>query len=179
MSLPSSKFFFDYLLYYFYYLNKGSQYRDTGAAWVLARNGEIPPNAVPGGQEAYSQPLYIARFITREGQLTPGKLAPQYKKAYISYNGKEQNSDVYQVLTHPNQQELKWVPTNGTNLPTGALQAGGDYKSPLFIGRAPWKGGICCGKFEPTHGCLYLPWGDVENCVQNNFEVLCLTRIHE
>ncbi|CAF1087612.1 unnamed protein product [Adineta steineri] len=156
-----------------------SCYRDTGAAWVLAQNGEVPPNAVPAGYEANGQITYVARFVTTGGQLAPGKLFPPYRQAYSSYNGIEHSSYIYQVLTHPNQQELKWVPSNGNNLPTGALQAGGDYKSPLYIGRAPFQGGICCGKFEPTHNCVYLPWGGREHCVQNNFEVLCLTRICE
>lgn len=156
MSLASSKFSFNLFLNYFDYLNKGSQYKDTGLAWILARNGEVPPNAVPGG-----------------------KLAPSHRKAFASCGGKEQTSDVYQVLTHPNQQELKWVSTNRNNIPTGAIQAGGDSRSPLFIGRAPFQGGICCGKFEPTHNCCYIPWGDQENAVPENFEVLCLTNIHE
>ncbi|CAF2634849.1 unnamed protein product [Rotaria sp. Silwood2] len=160
-------------------LSSRSCYRDTGAAWVLASNGQVPPNAVPGGQEGNGQILYIARFITKEGQLAPGKLAPHYQQAYASCGGKEQSSSVYQVLTYPNQQELKWVPSNGNNLPTGALQAGGNQQSPLFIGRASFQGGICCGKFEPSHGCVYLPWGGRENSVPNNFEVLCLTRICE
>lgn len=145
----------------------------------MTRNGEVPPNAVPGGQESNGQIIYVARFITKEGQLAPGKLVPQYKRAYASCGGKEQNSDVYQVLTHPNQQELKWVATHGNNIPTGALQAGGDFKSPLFIARALFQGGICCGKFEPSHSCIYIPWGDKENCVKDNFEVLCVTRISE
>jgi hypothetical protein len=166
-------------LYYVFDLNKESFYKETGAAWILARNGEIPPNAVPGGHEANGQTIYIARFVTQEGQLAPGKLAPQYKLAYIGYGGMERTSDVYQVLTHPNQQELKWVPSNGNNLPTGALQAGGDYHCSLFIGRAPFEGGVCCGKFAPSHGCVYLPWGGREHCVPNNFEVLCLTKICE
>ncbi|CAF0921206.1 unnamed protein product [Rotaria sordida] len=156
-----------------------SQYKDCGVAWVSASNGQVPPNAVPGGKEANGETLYVARFITKEGQLAPGKLSPQNKNAYSSCGGKEQSSSVYQVLTHPNQQELRWVPTSGNNLPTGALQGGGDHRSPLFIGRAPFQGSVCCGKFEPTHGCVYLPYGGQEHSVMNNFEVLCLTRICE
>ncbi|CAF1004347.1 unnamed protein product [Rotaria sp. Silwood1] len=156
-----------------------SEYKNCGAAWVRASNGQVPPNAVPGGQEANGQTLYVARFITKEGQLSPGKLAPQYRQAYVSYGGKEQSSAVYQVLTHPNPQELKWVSTSGNNVPTGALQGGSDHGTPLFIGRAPFQGGVCCGKYAPSHGCVYLPWGEQENSVPNNFEVLCLTKICE
>ena len=178
MSLPSSKFLFvfDSILFFScFYL--ASHYRDTGAVWVQARNGEVPPNAVIGGNESNGRPLYVARFVTKECQLAPGKLEPSHRSAYASCNGQEQSSNVYQVLTHPNQQELRWVPTNGNNLPTGALQAGGDYKSPLYIGRAPFQGGVCCGKYEPSHGCVYVPWGGKEHGVPNNFEVLCLTRV--
>ncbi|UJR13384.1 hypothetical protein I4U23_000400 [Adineta vaga] len=160
-------------------LSARSYYKDTEAVWVLARDGEVPQNAVPGGREANGQTNYIARFITKEGQLAPGKLVTQYKQAYSGCGGIEQSSSIYQVLTHPNQNELKWVPTHGNNLPTGALQAGGDHQSPLYISRAQFQGGLCCGKFEPTHSCAYLPWGGEEHCVTNNFEVLCLARICE
>lgn len=158
---------------------EGSQYRDTGIAWVLSQNGDIPPNAVEGGREANGEPLYIARFISKECQLAPGKLARSHRSAYVSCNSTEQSASVYQVLTCSNQQELKWVPTSGNNLPTGALQAGGNHQSPLYVGRAQFQGGVCCGKFEPTHGCVYVPWGGKENAIPNNFEVLCLARILE
>lgn len=167
------------LLYYLSDLNKESLYRDTGAAWILAQHGEIPPNAIPAGHEADGRALYIIRFITKGGQLTPGKLTANTREAHVSHGGKEVSSDAYQVLTHPHPQELKWVPTSGNNVPTGALQAGGDDRDPLFIGRAPFQGGICCGKFEPSHNCVYLPWGGHEHRVTDHFEVLCVTRICE
>jgi hypothetical protein len=162
-----------------FHWNSESYYKDTGAAWVLARNGEVPPNAVPGGNEADGQTLYIARFVTKEGQLAPGKLAQSHRRAYVSCGGKEQSSEIYQVLTHSNPSELRWVPVYGDQIPTGALQAGGDHRSPLFIGRAPFEGGLCCGKFEPAHRCIYVPYGGKEHNIPHNFEVLCLARILE
>ena len=82
--------------------------------------------------------LYVSRFITKEGQLAPGKLYPPNKAAYSGCGWVEQTSSVYQVLTHPNQEQLKWVPSSGNNVPTGALQAGGIVNDPLFIARAPF-----------------------------------------
>ena len=46
-------------------------YKDTGAVWVLARDGEVPPNAVVGGYEPDGTTLYVGRFYTKEGQLAP------------------------------------------------------------------------------------------------------------
>ena len=155
-----------------------SHYKDTGAVWVLSRDGQIPANAVVGGREKDGCVIYVGRFYTKEGQLAPGKVYPPNGCAYSSCNMVEQSSKVYQVLTHPNQKEkLKWVPTTGGSLPTGALRAGGGYGNDgLYIARAPLNGGICCGKFEPSHGCAYLPWGDKEHSA-TSCEVLCITEL--
>ncbi|CAF1613005.1 unnamed protein product [Rotaria magnacalcarata] len=141
-----------------------THYKSTAAVWILASNGQVPTNAVIGGYDADGTTLYVGRFVTKQGQLAPGKVCTSHGCAYSSCAGVEQSSKTYQVLTHPNQTEqLKWVPTTGGNLPTGALRAGGGSgKDGLYIARAPFHGGVCCGKFEPGHGwpiCL----GEVEN----------------
>jgi predicted glutamine amidotransferase len=35
-------------------------YKDTGAAWILAHNGELPAYAVSGGHEANEEMLYVS-----------------------------------------------------------------------------------------------------------------------
>ena len=138
----------------------------------------MPANAVVGGHEADGTILYVSRFYTKEGQLAPGKVHSKYGYAYNACGGIEQAAKTYQVLTHPNQNEqLKWIATTGGNLPTGALRAGGgDSKDGLYIARAPFGGGRCCGKFEPRHGCAYLSWGGKEHSV-TSCEVLCVTSL--
>ena len=150
----------------------------TGAVWVLARNGELPPNAVVAGYEADGTKIYVGRFYTKEGELAPGKVVPKMGCAYNGCCWKEQSSKTYQVLTHPNQDEqLKWVATTGNNIPAGALRAGGSPgKDGLYIARAPLAGGICCGKFQPGDGCAYLPFGGTEHRLVN-CEVLCISTL--
>jgi len=152
-----------------------SGYRPCGATWVNSSHGHMPPNAVQGGHEANGTPLYIARAMADGRDLTPGKLHTGYQSLYIPYGGKEQEKKEYQVLTHPQQAELTWVPASNGTVPTGALQGGWMQNSsgePLFIGRANHAGGLCPGKVVASHGCMYLSYGGQEIRI-TNYEVLC------
>ena len=122
----------------------------------LARNSEIPPNAVVGG-----------------------KAHSRHTSADASSDDEEVVSNIYQILTHPKQDELKSIPTQGNHVLTGTLQAGGDYWSSLFIGRVLFEGGVCCGKFALTCWCVSIPWGGKEHAIQSDIEVLCLGCIQE
>ncbi len=151
-----------------------SNYKDTGAVWVLAQDGVIPPNAVLGGREGDAD-LYVARFYT-QGHLTPGKLHNKTKRAYNPYMGKEHSTNVYQVLTHPDQQgQLKWVPVQGGVIPTGALQGGKENNHILYIGRAQHESRLICGKV--VIGKLYIPLNGREIAISDNYEVLCLASV--
>ncbi len=141
----------------------------------MARDGEVPPNAVVGGREG-DVDLYVARFYTKEGYLAPGKVHPKTKRAYIGQSGKEHSSNVYQVLTHPDQQQkLKWVPVTGGAVPTGALQGGKENNHVLYIGRAKHESHLICGKV--VIGNLYLPLNGREIRLSENYEVLCVTSV--
>ena len=183
MSLPHREFLFSsssILIDRHIFCSKflDTNYRDTGAVWVLAQNGLVPPNAVISGHENDGTMLYVGRAYTKEGQLAPGKVVPSHGCLYHGCGGTEQAARVYQVLTHPNQNEgLKWVPTTDGNLPTGALRAGGEsIRNGLYIARATFNGSLCGGKFEPAHGCAYVPWGGKEHSVKQ-CEVLCVTAV--
>ena len=153
-------------------------YKDSGLVWVLAKNGELPGNAIQGGYEKDGTPVYVSRFVTKEGQLSPGKFHQPLGTAYSSWGGIEHSSKIYQVLTHPNQVDaLKWVTASNGYLPSGAIRAGGDPgKNDLYIARAPLLGGLCCGKYQPTHKCAYLPFGGKEHPVPI-CEVLCIASL--
>lgn len=153
----------------------GSTYQDTGAAWVLARNGEIPPNAVVGGREGDVE-LYVARFYNKEGHLVPGKLHHKTRRAYTCQGGREDGANVYQVLTHPDQSKLKWIPTTHGVVPTGALQGGKEGGHTLYIGRANHESRLICGKV--VIGSLFLPLNGREFCIRDNYEVLCVTSVN-
>ncbi|CAG9787164.1 unnamed protein product [Diatraea saccharalis] len=65
--------------------------------WVEARNGVVPPNAIPGGRVSTGETLYIGR-AKEQGSLTPGKIHPSHKTLYMSFGGDEIPHPVYEVL---------------------------------------------------------------------------------
>ncbi|KAH7882190.1 hypothetical protein F5I97DRAFT_1931907 [Phlebopus sp. FC_14] len=73
--------------------------------WVLAADNNIPPNAVPFGEDRNGCPLYIARALL-EGGLHLGKAAPHLPGAVITYAGKEHIMHRYEVLVFASQ--LRW-----------------------------------------------------------------------
>ncbi|XP_045781210.1 uncharacterized protein LOC123878149 [Maniola jurtina] len=66
--------------------------------------------------------------------------------------------------------DLKWVVAED-QLPDGAL-IGGYEKETLYIIKAPHRGSLTPGKFVPSQGLGFIPWGG-EMHEKNKFEVLC------
>lgn len=64
--------------------------------WVHASNGQIPPNALPGGFDASNEQLYVAR-AEHNGALIPGKLVPSHGVVYIPWGGVENPKENYEV----------------------------------------------------------------------------------
>lgn len=56
--------------------------------WVPVYDGSIPPNAIPGGESAEGEPLFIGR-ATHDGTITVGKVQPSHGCCYIPYGGQE------------------------------------------------------------------------------------------
>lgn len=68
-----------------------------GGHWVPVNDGNIPPNAIPGGETAEGEPLFIGR-ATHDGTITVGKVQPSHGCCYIPYGGEEvayQNYEIY------------------------------------------------------------------------------------
>nr|XP_016927675.1 C3 and PZP-like alpha-2-macroglobulin domain-containing protein 8 [Drosophila suzukii] len=59
-----------------------------GGQWVPVEAGNIPPNAVPAGETAEGEPLFIGR-ATHDGTITVGKVQPSHGCCYIPYGGEE------------------------------------------------------------------------------------------
>lgn len=53
-------------------------------SWVDASGGDIPENAVPGGQEEDGEIMYIGRAII-SGTVTVGKVHPSHGSCYVPY----------------------------------------------------------------------------------------------
>lgn len=64
--------------------------------WVHASNGQIPPNALPGGFDGTNEQLYVAR-AEHNGALIPGKLVPSHGVVYVAWGGVENPKENYEV----------------------------------------------------------------------------------
>jgi len=66
-------------------------------SWIEGQNGEVPSNAVVGGQDADGETIYIGRAI-HQGTVTVGKVHPSHGCCYVSYGGEELNFKEYEIL---------------------------------------------------------------------------------
>lgn len=67
-----------------------------GAQWVNASGGQVPPGAVPAGNDTSGEPMFVAR-AQHEGAMLPGKLVPSHGCAYVPWGGAENGKNEYQV----------------------------------------------------------------------------------
>ncbi|XP_050422531.1 C3 and PZP-like alpha-2-macroglobulin domain-containing protein 8 isoform X4 [Adelges cooleyi] len=127
--------------------------------WVRASNGQIPPNALPGGFDTNKEQLYIAR-AEHNGALIPGKLVPSHGVTYVAWGGVENPKENYEVLCNCNG---TWVKANNGEIPVGALSSGHTEEGePLFVGRGEHDGTVTVGKVQPSHNVCYIPYGGAE-----------------
>jgi len=139
-------------------------------AWVPARQGQIPYNAIAAGGECY-----IARGRCG-GDVVPGKAPRGHQTAYLPWDGRENAVQEYEILCdtglHCFGKEHEWKHSSGGNVPRGAI-IGGNTQSgePLYIARGNVNGELCVGKVHPSQNCAYFPWGGQEHKV-HSYEVL-------
>jgi hypothetical protein len=140
-----------------------------------AKDGKIPVNAIVAGQED-SLRVYIARFMTQEGHMVPGKLVEKSQMAEIAYFG-VRKSPVYQVLTKSDSKwKFHWVTTSGAVVPEGAFLAGGEGYNKVYVGRIHQSSGsLLRGKHIVPHGGYFFPYEGREERADTNFEVLCIS----
>ncbi|KAJ3216943.1 hypothetical protein HDU67_008762 [Dinochytrium kinnereticum] len=78
-------------------------------AWVAAKDGEIPPNAIAAGFEEDGDTLHIARGEVSKGgfmnfgakkSVVPGKISKDMGGANLPFNGKEVKVKNYEVLCY-------------------------------------------------------------------------------
>ena len=135
--------------------------------WVPFK-GEIPSNAVIGGQEN-NQALAVCRY-EYQGAKHPGKVVG--KNCNIGYGGAEKYSSTFEILINKGSVHLDWEKTTGA-LPADAIQGGAENGKPLYIGRAPYAEGMHPGKVfsvGKNHICN-IGYGGKEITL-NEFEVL-------
>ncbi|KAM7348611.1 uncharacterized protein ACRADG_007888 [Cochliomyia hominivorax] len=127
--------------------------------WRQGSNGSIPSLAVVAGHDSDGDTIYVGR-AEYSGDLLPAKVIPNKGKAYVSYGGQEVEVDSYEVLSGLRYQ---WIPAANGDVPPAAVKVGraadGDF---LYAGRGHHEGSLTVGKVHPSHGCLYIPYGDEE-----------------
>jgi len=64
---------------------------------VPVNGGDIPPNAIPGGETEDGEPLFVGR-VHHEGTVTIGKVQPSHSVCYIPFAGSEVASSEYEIL---------------------------------------------------------------------------------
>lgn len=84
-----------------FYILTGNGYR-----WVNDSNGHVPNDAFEGGADDDGETLFIAR-VHFENTITPGKVHPSHKTAFLSYAGKEHRVQNYEVLCLTMQPSVK------------------------------------------------------------------------
>lgn len=162
--------------------------------WIASSGGQVPDQAVSGGQDG--EALYVAR-ARHEAALIPGKLVPSHGVCYIAWSGGEHPHDEYEVLCGC---DPMWVPVSGDAIPPLAMPAGeSEDGEPLFVGRVNHEGALTIGKVQvrvieiitlntfllilshlciflctqPSHGTCYIPYGGQELAFQD-YEILVI-----
>lgn len=73
----------------------------TPFEWIQCSYGNVPANAIVGGNTARGEPYYVARAeVNRE--MCVGKVHTQHRCAYMPYDWKEYRCNTYEVLCYSN-----------------------------------------------------------------------------
>ncbi|CAH8508117.1 unnamed protein product [Dicrocoelium dendriticum] len=152
-------------------VGKGFQ---VGLSWTPDRDGHVPYNAIDAGGG-----VFVAR-MRHSGDLIPGKVVPQYGKAYCSHGGCEHEYFEYEVLCNtsaPNTRPCyKWEHSSDGHVPKKSIVAGlAEDQSPLYVARVQIEGEWVVGKVHQGHSCGYFPYGGEEHS-KESYEVLVLDK---
>jgi len=103
--------------------------------------------------------LYAGRAYY-EGDLLPAKIAPAHHKAYVSWGSREHEVHQFEVLI---SHQVSWTPERDGRVPPEAIVIGQTAEGEnLYMGRTMHDGTLTPGKIQPSHGCLYIPYGGEE-----------------
>lgn len=143
------------------------------AEWHYAHDGQVPYNAVEGGNDVNGEPIYVGR-AHESGDVIPGKIVPSHGCCYVPYGGREISHDSYEYLVRPEYGHIEWRRAYDGLIPDGGLPAGHTSEGePLFVGRAYHEGSWVVGKVQRSHGVLYVPFGGDEIPI-HDYELLCI-----
>ncbi|XP_055914857.1 uncharacterized protein LOC129948065 isoform X2 [Eupeodes corollae] len=127
--------------------------------WISQSNGSIPSEAVAAGVDSDGDAIYIGR-ASFNNDLLPAKVIPNKGKAYVSHGGQEHEVSKYDVLCGL---YYSWASDTDGNVPPTAVKSGLTCDGEtLYVGRGFHQGSLTVGKIHPSHGCLYIPYGESE-----------------
>lgn len=67
--------------------------------WIPTEGGNVPPNAIPGGETEDGETLFIGR-APYEGTVTIGKVQQSHGVLYIPFGGEEISIPEYEILVN-------------------------------------------------------------------------------
>jgi hypothetical protein len=136
--------------------------------WVAASNGNVPANAIVGGQESSGETLYVCRAIFGNAE-HGGKVGRLLGGCSIGYGGKEETLRDYEVLVE--RRPSTWVTERDGNIPEHAVPVGKELGVQMFVCRGRIENGLHSGKIKPEFHACYIGFGGREEAI-NPYEVL-------
>lgn len=141
----------------------GYQWEPCSAAGFNSSDG-----AVRAGVDADGMHIYVGRAFYAN-DLLPAKVVLDRNTAYVSHGGQEHEVTEFELLRYGN---FAWEFASHGSVPVGAVETGRTTDGePLYTGRCVHEGTQTPGKVQPSHGCLYIPFGGVEHKIYE-YEVL-------
>uniref|UniRef100_A0A0K8RGT3 Putative cytoplasm n=1 Tax=Ixodes ricinus TaxID=34613 RepID=A0A0K8RGT3_IXORI len=151
-----------------------SQTRTSQCANGRSASRIVFPTTPYLAEKTAERPSTLVRAV-HNGSVIPGKVVPSHKCCYVSDDGAEHSHHEYQALVTESSQ-FDWIPASDGFLPTGAVQGGSCVTGePLYIGRTYHEGTLTIGKIQPSHRCLYIPYGGEEHCYHDYEVLVCKT----
>lgn len=133
-----------------------------------AKNGHVPSNAFPGGDND-GEPIFVARGRVG-GSLAAGSLLGSHKCCYVAWGGNSHSLSEYEVLCNFSGSWIEW---SGTQMPRSGYVAGVSEVNQelMYVGRAIVDGILKVGKIHPSHGVTYIGHNGCEIAFAN-YEIL-------
>ena len=131
---------------------------NIGVEWLASSGDRILPGALPAGHEANGAKLFVCAAPFANGT-HPGKVRAGFDGCHIGYGGQEHSVANYTLLIGKG----RWVPGQNGQIPPRAVQAGQEADGrPLYVCRAPFRGGVHPGKIGPSTGSCNIGFGGTE-----------------
>ena len=144
--------------------------------WVRGARGQVPPNAIVGGNESDGRLLYVSRAFY-QGSDIPGKTATHLPGCNIAVQGKEITiEEDFEILTGSNNYVWTELAQPSKLLTISPIVGGFEAEGrEIFIAKGKHKGFWIPGKYYSKQNVCRIPFGG-EEVLTEEFQVLCFKR---